>query len=314
MSHPRNTDKPVLFLLFNRPDLAARVFAEIRKAAPPRLYFSVDGPRPGRSEEAALVQQCRSLAEQVDWDCEVFTLFREENLGCGKAVSSGIEWFFEHEEDGIILEDDCLPAESFFPFVSALLDRYRDEERIMHVGGSNHQRGTKRTPADYYFSRYEHVWGWGSWRRAWQKYDYEMATWRVSRDKAWLGSLFGDPRRTGGFWAGIFDEVKAGRIDTWDYQWRYTIWDHEGCAIIPEVNLISNIGFDERGTHTRDGASLDANRPLGSLRFPLSHPEASGLCDLADQFHEACYLPPDSPDGTVRSLVSALRRRVRSYF
>ncbi|MEM7601910.1 MAG: glycosyltransferase family 2 protein, partial [Verrucomicrobiota bacterium] len=169
MASSDNTDKPVLFLLFNRPDLAGRVFEEIRKAAPPRLYFNVDGPRPDREGESDLVQQCRRLAEKVDWECDVFTQFHERNLGCGKSVSSGIFWFFESEESGIILEDDCLPAPSFFPFVTELLDRYRDDERVMHIGGSNHQRGAKRTDADYYFSRYEHVWGWGSWSRAWQK-------------------------------------------------------------------------------------------------------------------------------------------------
>lgn len=307
MSSTGNSDKAVLFLLFNRPDLAGRVFEEIRKAAPPRLYFSVDGPRAGRNDEVELVEQCRALTEKVDWDCEVFTLFRESNLGCGKAVSSGLEWFFESEESGIILEDDCLPSPTFFPYASELLDRFQEDDRVMHVGGSNHQRGKKRTSSDYYFSRYEHVWGWASWRRAWQKYDFEMKSWRDRRDEAWLGTLFANPRTTGLFWADIFDQVKLGRIDTWDYQWRYTIWDHEGYSIIPEANLISNIGFDARATHTRDGASLDANRPLECLSFPISHPENVVICEKADHFHEACYLPEISTKARFRSFLSGLR-------
>lgn len=302
--------KPVLFLLFNRPDLSARVFEEIRRAKPARLYVAVDGPRDGHDEQH-LVEDCQRLATDVDWDCEVRTLFREKNLGCGEAVSTAISWFFESEESGIILEDDCLPAPSFFPFVSELLDRYADEPRIMHIGGSNHQRGVKRTDADYYFSRYEHVWGWGSWQRAWQNYDYYIRSWREQRDTQWLEGLFGKRGETGQFWANILDQVKAGKIDTWDYQWRYTIWDHEGCSVIPEANLISNIGFDARATHTRDGASLDANRPLGRLDFPLDHPDIEVLCDEADHFHESCYLPRISRINPVRRLLVAIRNRLR---
>lgn len=313
MSESRAVDKPVLFLLFNRPDLAELVFEEIRKAAPPRLYFSVDGPREDRAGEVELVEQCRRLKDRVDWKCEVFTNFQETNLGCGRAVSEGISWFFEREESGIILEDDCLPSPQFFRFVSDLLDRYRDDEKVMHVTGSNHQRGVKRTSADYYFSRYEHVWGWASWRRAWEKYDFGIKTWRKSRDRRWLETLFGNPEKAGRFWTYIFDQVKAGEIDTWDYQWRYTIWDTEGFSIIPEVNLISNIGFDPRATHTLDEASLDANIPHGSLTFPLHHPESQELCDEADHFHEGCYLPREHSSNPIRRVAAALRNRFHRF-
>src|SRR5512139_3287315 len=168
---------PVAFIIFNRPDTAERVFAEIAKARPPKLLVVADGPRANRSGEAEKCAATRAIIDRVDWDCEVLTNFSDTNLGCKNRVSSGIDWVFEQVPEAIILEDDCLPHPTFFRFCEELLERYRDDERIGMISGDNFQLGQKRTDASYYFSRYNHIWGWASWRRAWRHYDREASAW-----------------------------------------------------------------------------------------------------------------------------------------
>ena len=165
---------PVLFLIFNRPETTIQVFSAIKKAQPNRLYIAADGPRPEYPDEVNHCKIARTIATNVDWDCEVKTLFRDQNLGCRLAVSQAIDWFFEQEPEGIILEDDCLPNQSFFWFCKELLEKYRNETRIMHIGGTNFQFGKNRTNYSYYFSRYAHIWGWASWRREWKYYDEKL--------------------------------------------------------------------------------------------------------------------------------------------
>ena len=178
---PFSVNTPVLFLIFNRPETTEIVFSVIRKAEPPRLYVAADGPRPDYPNDAESCEIVRAIATDVNWDCKVKTLFRDQNLGCKLAASKAIDWFFEQELEGIILEDDCLPDQSFFWFCQELLGKYRDDTRIMHIGGTNFQFGKERTKYSYYFSRYAHVWGWASWRRAWKFYDVEMKNWRDCR-------------------------------------------------------------------------------------------------------------------------------------
>lgn len=267
-----STSSPVLFLIFNRPATTARVFEALRQAKPPRLYVAGDGQRTDRHGEERKVARARELATAVDWPCEVHTLFREENLGCKAAVSDGISWFFRHEERGIILEDDCLPARDFFPFCEALLDRYALDERVSVITGTNVQHGRKRgeTGTSYYFSRYNHCWGWAAWRRSWRQYQGEIPFW-----PAWSGSSdwrarIPDPveRR---YWQEIFERVRAGQIDSWAYPWTASVWYHGGLTATPNVNLVSNIGFGEDSTHT---AAVDsplaamATGELGTLVHP----------------------------------------------
>jgi len=152
-----NTETPILFLIFNRPSTTLHVFSQIRKMKPSRLYIAADGPR--RPEEKAVCEQVREMATAVDWDCLVFKLFRDENLGCARAISEAVSWFFDREPEGIVLEDDCLPADSFFGFCSAMLEKYRNDERIGHISGGNYQRGIVRGDGSYYFSTLTHVWG-----------------------------------------------------------------------------------------------------------------------------------------------------------
>jgi hypothetical protein len=274
---------PVAFLIFNRPDETARVFREIARARPPRLLVVADGPRPGRPGEAEACRAARSVVSRVDWPCEVLTDFSEANLGCRARVSSGITWVFEQVEEAILLEDDCLPDPSFFPFCEELLARYRGDERVMSVSGDNFQFGRRRTPASYYFSRHPHIWGWASWRRAWRHYDAEMKAWPALRETPWLSRLLGD-EEAARYWRHVFDETHAGRVNTWDYQWVFAIWLREGLTAIPEVNLVTNIGWGGESTHTSAAASPLANLPAGEMRFPLSHPAEVAPHREADRY------------------------------
>lgn len=261
---------PVALLIFNRPDTTQKVFEAIRQAKPIRLYVAADGPRPRKAGEAERCNEVRQIAVAVDWPCEVKTLFREKNLGCKRAVSSAIAWFFEHEEQGIILEDDCLPHADFFWFCEELLERYAEDERIMAITGDNFQNGQKRGNASYYFSKYNHCWGWASWRRAWQYYRVDLPFWPAWSKSAEWRSIHPDPveRR---YWAMIFEAVRAGKIDTWDYQWTASVWRQKGLTVTPNVNLVSNIGFGPDATHTTssDGslAGMQA-QGLGCLIHP----------------------------------------------
>lgn len=260
----------VLLLVFNRPETTTRVFEAIRQAKPPRLYVAADGPREGRAGEADRVAKVREIATAVDWPCEVKTLFREKNLGCKYAVSGAITWFFENEEQGIILEDDCLPHPDFFSFCSTLLECYADDERVSVITGNNFQNGKQRGDGSYYFSRHNHVWGWASWRRAWQNYDINLSFWPDWKRSANWRSEFSDPieRR---YWEKIFDQMYAHQIDTWDYPWAASVWYQGGLTATPNVNLVSNIGFGKDATHTKSKKNKHAElqvRSIGELKHP----------------------------------------------
>lgn len=273
----------VLFLIFNRPDTTKQVFDAIRKAKPPRLYVAADGLRAEKPGEVEKVEQVRRIATQLDWECEVKTLFRDKNLGCKIAVSSAIDWFFENEEEGIILEDDCLPSQSFFWFCEELLERYRDDERIMMISGDNFQFGKRRTHDSYYFSQYTHIWGWASWRRAWINYDVQIKLWPEIKGGRWLFDISGN-KKSAQYWTHIFDNIYNGKIDTWDYQMNFTCWSQNMLVILPNINLISNIGFDGDATHTTNRDNTYSEMPVYNLLFPLKHPNWMIRDDKADNY------------------------------
>lgn len=240
---------PVLFLIFNRPYTAERVFEEIRKARPPRLYVAADGPRPDRPQERELCELTRAVISNVDWDCEVKTLFREKNLGCGVAVHEAISWFFENEAEGIILEDDILPHPDFFPFCDELLERYRNDDRVAMIGGHNMFYPKIDRESSYGFMSVGHIWGWATWRRAWSMFDYNLERYSRRDFVTALKNIFPD-RRQRIYWEWIYDMVDGGRKDIWDYQWTIgLITTHTLCAV-PYLNLTKNIGFDANATHT----------------------------------------------------------------
>jgi len=246
-------DTPVLFLVFNRPEATARVFEGIRKAKPRSLYVASDGARDNRAEESILVNEVRRIATEVDWPCDVKTLFREKNLGSKDAVGEAITWFFQHEEQGIILEDDCLPSQSFFPFCQQMLEMYRDEERVFLISGYNAQQRWKPNEEDYFFSNFGGTWGWASWRRAWEYYDSEMSRLdelvRTNFFTQLLGEKLGQLR--GRQLVSAKKSIDGGEISAWDYPWAYSRHLQGGLACVPSVSMISNIGFGPEATHTK---------------------------------------------------------------
>ncbi len=281
---------PVALLIFNRPDTTERVFNAIAKARPPKFLVVADGPRPQREGEAELCAQTRAIINRVDWDCEVITEFADSNMGCKHRVASGIDWIFEQVEEAIILEDDCLPDPSFFRYCEEMLTRYRDNERVGMVSGGNLQFGRQRGTGSYYFSKYTHIWGWASWRRAWKHYDRDLTLWPAFRDEGLLTQLF----ETSGeqeYWRNSFQWVHEGSLDTWDVSWTFTAITHGLLQVVPNVNLISNIGFGANATHTHV-VGVHANMPTQPIEFPLIHPTFV-LADIeADRYIAQDQLAP----------------------
>ncbi len=285
-----NKNTPVLFLLFNRPDTTQLVFEAIRKAKPNKLYIAADGPR--TFEENGMCNETRNIATaNIDWDCSVFTLFREKNLGCRYAVSSAITWFFENESEGIILEDDCLPSDSFFGFCSSLLEKYRNDDRIGHIGGVNFQFDNIRGDGSYYFSKLPHIWGWASWRRVWKDYDVTMKSFPEFKANKHLDNI--EPHIYKNYWIDIFETTYNGELNTWDTQYTYQHLINNRLAVLPNINLISNIGFGINATHTIHYGIL-ANIPNKNIE-EIKHPKFL-LPDLsADLFTQKIQFQIEEP-------------------
>ena len=273
----------VLFLVFNRPDTTRQVFEAIRAARPPRLYVAADGPRPDREGEREKCREVREIATAVDWPCEVKTLFREENLGCKMGVSSGITWFFDNEEEGIILEDDVLPVPGFFPFCDELLERYRNDERVAMISGNNNIAPDTQIEQSYFFTVHNLIWGWATWRRSWKKYDVSMSDWPQWRDDNGLESV----SSSGPFivyWTKILDKTHAGLINTWDYQWAFACWKSNGLTVLSSRNLTDNLGFRPDATHTaHEVPDYILVSPPQDIDFPLIHPSAMEINKVFDE-------------------------------
>jgi hypothetical protein len=241
-------ETPVALMMFNRPDLTAQVFAAIRRARPRRLLVVADGPR--RPDEKARCDEARAQIK-VDWDCELLTNYSDVNLGCKRRVASGISWVFEQCEEAIILEDDTIPVDSFFPYCQELLARYRDDERVMCICGMNlFPRSPARGDETYFFSRYGATNGWASWRRAWKYFDVDMSDWPEFKRSGRIKDLF--PTKVEQiFWTMLFDAQYRGKINTWDFQWLYARLANGGLIATPVRNMVVNLGFRADGTHTQ---------------------------------------------------------------
>jgi hypothetical protein len=274
------TDAPILFLIFNRPDTTRQVFEAIKAARPTRLFIAADGPRthvPGEKEKC---DEARKITENIDWPCEVKRLYSETNKGCKINVSSAIDWFFSHVEEGIILEDDCLPDPTFFPFCQKLLEKYRHEKSVMMISGDNMQFGKRFDDASYYFSNFPHIWGWATWKRAWDAYDVNMATYPEFKKNDGIANIFKD-KKMQTYWLNLFDMLYAGKIDTWDGQWVYAIYKERGLTILPSVNLVTNLGFDQNATHTKR-KDMFSNIPTEPIT-DIIHPTKITANDEADE-------------------------------
>jgi len=277
-------ETPVLLLIYNRPEVSREVFEAIRQVRPRQLFVAADGPSPKRVNDHARCEETRRLVDAVDWQCEVQTLFHEKNLGCRRAISGAISWFYEQVEEGIILEDDCLPSQSFFRYCQELLKHFRDNEQVMVVSGDNFQAGRSVTRDSYYFSRYPHCWGWATWRRAWQKYDDTLAGWTVYQESQAFLDIGADNPLFRSYWIRNFSRVVSGEVDSWAYAWTYNCWVNGGLTAIPEKNLVKNIGFGPDATHTTADSERISSMQAEELAFPLRHPDLVQRHREADRF------------------------------
>ncbi|MDD2303651.1 MAG: hypothetical protein PHP53_03060 [Prolixibacteraceae bacterium] len=277
--------QPILLLGFNRPNETMKILNRIGLVKPTKLYFACDGPRLNNEEDNELCAEVRSIVNKVDWDCEINTLFRQDNLGCKKAISQAIDWFFKHEEKGIIIEDDCLVDISFFHYCDELLELYSNDDRIMCISGCNFVSNLIKIDSSYYFSNYPLIWGWATWKRAWKHYNVNLDYQSDNSLKVFLKNLkyldFIDRL----YWFQLFSKVKSNNIDTWDYQWVYAIWKNKGLTCIPNKNLVSNIGFSKESFNTKDVNSNLSNMDISGIELPLIKPDQFLANCSADNIH-----------------------------
>jgi hypothetical protein len=306
---------PVLVLGYRRPDLVAEVMRTVAEAKPRQLFLACDGPHSERPEEAALVAATRAEMESaITWDCEVRLRYSDTNQGCRLGVQRAISWFFEEVDEGIILEDDCVPHPEFFPYCAQLLDRYRDDVRVMHISGdSSLLHPASGLSASYTFSKQPLVWGWATWRRSWKNYDAELRLWeRIRSDSVEVRRIFGS-RVAAAWWSKVLDGLLfEGKPDTWDYQWTFSVMAKQGLSIVPAVNLISNIGFREDATHTFNREASRANSATERV-LPLRHPSSIHIDVRSDaRFQRALHgYPPSQVARSAKRLRKSLRRGLR---
>lgn len=260
---------PVLFIFFNRKEIALKSFERIKAAKPARLYLAQDGPRDryGEAEKTAITEIRSTITDLVDWDCEVHMRFSEKNQGCAMGVKTAIDWLFATEDCGIVLEDDCVVTDSFFPFMEDILTRYRDDQRVGMVSGSNLITAYKETESSYFFSRYKSCWGWGTWKRAWENMDFAMQ-WRNKHSDDIIANS-GYYGRHKGKWQYQLKCIDGGYVSAWDWQWYFSLAAQNQLCVYPALNLVSNIGNGSMATHTSFGRITCASFELD---FPLKAP------------------------------------------
>lgn len=294
-----NFHTAVAFFVFNRLSTTRKVFEQIRSAKPPRLYLVSDAARAHVDGEAAKVAAVRTyIEEHIDWPCELHKNYAERNMGCGRRVSSGIKWVFEHEEEAIFLEDDCLPDASFFPYCQEMLEHFRDDERILMIGGSN-PASYYETPEDYLFTKVPFIWGWAAWRRTWDLYDYELKSWEKEKKNPVFRRVL--PLKSYWVYTAEFDALSRHKYDTWDYQLMYAAILYDKLNVAPRESYTQNIGFQEESTHTK-GVPASVSQAVGTCRFPIRHRKTVEW----DREFDMLYFKRTNPHGHIVKLKSML--------
>ena len=272
-----NFNTPILLLIFNRPEKTADLSSKIKTIKPKTLFVAADGPRLKNNNDRENCQKARQIiTDNIDWECDLHLLFREKNLGLGLAISSAISWFFANVTEGIILEDDCLPHEDFFPFCEELLERYREQKEIFMISGSCvPNKYISSTDADYLFTYIPSAWGWATWKRSWQLYDFELNSLKNFESKKVLEKIFQN-KHYAKYWLNFFHEIKRRKINNWDYQLAFTSFGNKGLCIRPKINLVANSGATiingvEKSTKKMDGLKI------------IKHPEKIEADSMADK-------------------------------
>jgi hypothetical protein len=271
-------DIPVALIVYNRPEFTRRLIAALRPACPRHILIIADGPNLERSGDDTRCQQVRAAVAEIDWPCEVELNAADNNLGCRKRPQTGLAWVFERVQEVIVLEDDCIPDPTFFPFCRELLIRYRDDPRVMIVSGMSILSHVPCGPESYYFSIHSNCHGWATWRRTWAIYDDNIDSWPTLRSTDWLQRIVGD-RRDALFWAERFDMVRNG-FDAWDFQLVFSCWKAGGLSIRPRHDLVQNIGYGPDATHTFDPQSDRPKSRAKPMTFPIVHPKQIDSWDV----------------------------------
>lgn len=259
---------PVALFVYNRPDTTAQVFEQVAAVEPPVLFVVADGPRADRPADPENCEQVRELVTDVGWDCDLRTIFRDENMGLPESVYTGLDWVFEQVPEAIVLEDDTVPNRDFFRFCETMLERYRDDERVLSVNGTNRLGTWKADSQDHHFVTYQGVWGWATWRRAWRLYDPEMRAWADPEVRERVRDVVADDERFA-YHRPRFQSCYDGEAPAWSKRWEFTHYVNSGLAAVPARNLVSNVGFDARALHTTDPDDPLAELPRHALEFPL---------------------------------------------
>ena len=302
MNSTNTFQTPVVLIAFNRPQTTRKVFEAIAAIRPAKLLLIADGPRASKEGEKDLCTQVRTIIKSVDWPCELLTNFSDQNLGCRERVVTGLNWVFSLVEEAIILEDDCLPHPSFFQFCQEMLKRYRGDSRIGMISGNSFVEAGSDWPFSYYFSRAFHIWGWATWRTAWQRYDPDITSWPEAKKYGML-SEFVDESRYIRHWTEVLDKMYAGTgPNTWDFQWAYTNMANNTLSIVPTVNLVENIGFGPEATHTID-PHTDPRMSGDAIEFPLNHPATVFPLRSLDRRDRKIGLPFALPHRVVRKML-----------
>ena len=262
---------PILFCVFNRLDTTIKVFEKIRKIKPIKLYIVSDAPRESRPDEDKKVYEVRDYIENsIDWECEVHKNYATKNMGCGKRISSGISWAFEQEEELIILEDDCIPDLSFFRYCQEMLEYYKDDTRILMIGGNNPVGHLYSSKYDYLFSHVPFMWGWATWKRSWELYDYYITSWKDNKNNPIIKKSL-SVRSAYMYYTAQFEYLSKG-LDNgiWDYQFMYVGIINSMYGILPTCSLVNNIGFSEESTHTKESPKW-MNKKVSEMSFPIQY-------------------------------------------
>lgn len=270
---------PVVLVIYKRSVNFASIINSVKQVAPKKIYIIADGPKQGDKEKC--IQTRVELEKLIDWPCEIHKNYSDTNMGLKKRFSTGIKWVFEQEDRAIFIEDDCIPDQSFFQFCDELLEKYKDDARVVTISGDNFQFGKLKIDESYYFSRYPHVWGWATWKRAWDKYDPDLSDWPRSSRIGWLKKVLTSTVSSIN-WSYIFDMMYQNKINTWDYQLTYMSLKNRGLNIIPSINLVTNHGYDDVATHTKRKSKV-MDMTTSEMKFPLVHPTVLRWNDQADK-------------------------------